>query len=70
MNSEDIVAEASKLPEEQRASIASRLLRGLQSVHHWVGDDEVEHRMREADQDPSVLMSFDEFVAGVNRHGS
>jgi uncharacterized Ntn-hydrolase superfamily protein len=38
MREEEIVAAASKLPEEARASIASRLIHGLESAKHWVGD--------------------------------
>ena len=67
---EDIAAEASKLPEEERASLASRLLHGLETPIYEVSDDEVARRMREADADPSVLVTFDELVAGLNRRGS
>ena len=69
MKVEEIVAEASKLPEEARASIASRLIHGLESANHWVSDEEVSQRRREAEEDPSVMLSMDEFVAGVKRNG-
>jgi hypothetical protein len=59
MQVEEIIMEASKLPEEARASIASRLIHSLDTVHHWVGDAEVFARQREAEEDPSVLISFD-----------
>jgi len=70
MQVEEIFKEASKLPEEQRASIASRLLHGLESPYHWVSDEEVANRIREAEEDPSVMISFDEFVDDVKRGGS
>ena len=70
MQVEEIVMEASKLPEEARASIASRLIHSLNSIHHWVSDEEVSARVREAENDPSSLISFDQFVSGIKRSGS
>ena len=70
MKVEDIVAEASKLPEEQRASIASRIIHSLEKPQHWVSDEEVAERMDEAERDPSVMISFAEFEAGIVRSGS
>lgn len=70
MHVEDIVKEASKLPEEARAAIASRLIHSLEAAHHWVSDEEVLDRIREAEENPSVLISFDEFVSGIKRSGS
>ena len=70
MHVEEIVKEASMLSEEERASIASRLIRSLDGVHHEVSDEEVSSRMREAEKDPSVMLSFDQFVRGIKRSGS
>ncbi len=70
MQAKDIVMEAFKLPEEARASIASQLIHSLGTAHHWVSDEEVSDRMREAEEDPSVLISFDQFVSGIKRSGS
>jgi hypothetical protein len=70
MKLEEIAAEASKLSEEERASLASRLLHGLETPVYWVSDEEVDRRMREADADPSVLITFDELVAGLRTRGS
>gem|GEM_PF-801384 len=70
MNLEEIVLEASKLPEEERASLASRLLHSLESPVYDVTDEEVRKRMEEADADPKVLLTFDELVAGLRRSGS
>ncbi|MBX3746287.1 MAG: addiction module protein [Verrucomicrobiae bacterium] len=70
MKLEEIAAEAYKLPEEERASLASRLLHSLESPVYEVTDEEVAHRMREADEDPTVLITFDELVAGLKRGGS
>jgi hypothetical protein len=70
MEVKEIVKEASKLSDEQRDSIASQLLHSLDVSHQYVSDEEVSRRMDEAEQDPSVLISFDEFVNGVQRSGS
>jgi len=70
MKLEEIVAEASKLSEEERASLASQLLHGLETPVYSVSDKEVRRRMLEADADPSVLITFDELVAGLRHRGS
>ena len=70
MKLEEIVAEASKLPEEERASLASQLLHGLETPVYCVSDEEVRGRMREADADPCVLITFDQLVAGLRRGGA
>ena len=66
MKLEEIAAEASKLCEEERASLASRLLRGLESPVYEVSDAEVSQRMREAEDDPDVWLTFDQLVSGLN----
>jgi hypothetical protein len=70
MKLEEIVAEASKLPEEERASLASQLLHSLETPVYSVSDKEVSRRMREADTDPSVLITFDELVIGLRGRGA
>ena len=70
MKLDEIVVEASKLSEEERASLASQLLHGLETPVYEVSDDEVRKRMREADDDPSTLITFDELVAGLRQRGS
>ena len=67
---EEIAAEASKLNEEDRASLASRLLHGLESPIYEVSDEEVSRRMEEAEKDPSVMITFDELVAGLKNRAS
>jgi hypothetical protein len=67
---EDIVKEASKLPEEARASIAARLIHGLEAGHHHVDDSEILERISQAEADPSLLLSLDQFVSGIKRSGS
>ena len=67
MKLEEIAKEAAKLPEEERASLASRLLHGLESPVYEVADEEVFRRMREAEEDPSVMISFDELISGLRR---
>lgn len=70
MKLEEILKEASKLPEEERASLASRLLHGLETAVYDVTDEEVMERMAEAESDPSALMTFDELVAGLKHRGN
>jgi hypothetical protein len=70
MKFEEIVAEASKLSEEERASLASQLLHGLETPVYSVSDEEVGRRIREAEGDPDVLITFDELVAGLRNRGS
>jgi hypothetical protein len=70
MKLDEIVIEASKLSEEDRASLASQLLHGLETPVYEVSDDEVERRVREANADPRVMITFDEFVAGLRHRGS
>ncbi len=65
MKLEEIATEASKLTEEERATLASRLLHGLESPVYQVTDAEVAQRMEEAERDPSVLITFDQLVAGL-----
>lgn len=67
MKLEEIADQAAKLPEEERASLASRLLHGLETPVYEVPDEEVFRRIREADADPSVLITFDKLVAGLRR---
>jgi hypothetical protein len=69
MKLEEIAKEAAQLPEEERAALASRLLHGLETPVYEVPDEEVLLRVREGDQDPTVLISFDEVVSGLRRHG-
>lgn len=70
MKLEEIVAEASKLSEEERASLASRLLHGLETPVYQVSDTEVLQRMREAENDPTVWLTFDQLVSGLKRRVS
>lgn len=70
MKLEEIAAEASKLSEEERASLASQLLHGLETPVYWVSDEEVGRRRQEAEEDANVLITFDELVAGLRQRGS
>lgn len=70
MQLEEIVKEASKLPEAQRAFIASRLLHDLESPYHGVSDEEVAERIGDTNENPDALISLDEFVKGVLRSGT
>ena len=69
MKLEEIAAEASKLSEEERASLAPQLLHGLEIPVYWVSDDEVGRRMQEAEADPGVLLIFDEVPAHLATQG-
>ncbi|RYD46406.1 MAG: hypothetical protein EOP85_07480 [Verrucomicrobiaceae bacterium] len=67
MKLEQIATEAEKLPEEERAALASRLLHGLESPVYEVTDEDIRERMREAGNDPAVWITFDQLVSGLNR---
>jgi hypothetical protein len=70
MKLEEIAAEAAKLSEEERASLASQLLHGLETPVYEVSDEEVTRRRQEAESDPSVMLTFHELVAGLRHRGS
>jgi hypothetical protein len=70
MKLEEIESETAKLSEEERAALASRLLRSLESPVYEVSDQEVDARRREAEADPSVWITFDELVAGLKHRGA
>jgi len=66
MKLEELTVEAAKLSEKDRAVLASQLLQGLETSSYQVSDDEVVRRMREAEQDPNVMITFDQLVSGIN----
>lgn len=65
MDLEEITREAAILPEAQRAWLAARLLRGMDRLTYKVSDEEVLRRMREADENPEVMITLDQFVSGL-----
>lgn len=70
MKLEEIVSEASKLSEEERASLASQLLHGLETPVYSVSDEEVRRRMHEAEADSTAMITFDQLVGGLRQRGS
>lgn len=66
----EIEKEAEALTEEQRASLASRLLHGLKTPEYDVSDEEVLQRQKEADADEKCLITFDELVSGLSQYGT
>lgn len=70
MKLEEIAAAASKLTEEERASLASRLLHGLESPSYQVPDGEISDRMAEAEKNTTVWLTFDQLVSGLKRRGA
>lgn len=65
MKLEELTAEAAKLSEDERASLAARLLHGLEKPHHGVSDEEVLSRVREGDANAEVMITFDQLVSGL-----
>ena len=65
----EIVRQAAMLPEKQRALLASRLLHGLETPVYDVSDEEVFRRIREAEADPTVLITFEELASGLHLRG-
>jgi hypothetical protein len=70
MKLQEIAVEASKLTEEERAALASQLLHSLESPVYRVTDEELSLRMREAEEDPGVWITFDELATGLRRRGN
>ncbi len=65
MKLDELSAEADKLSEDERASLAARLLHGLEKPHYSVSDEEVLSRVREAEANPEVMITFDQLVSGL-----
>lgn len=70
MKLEELAAEAALLDEESRASLASRLLRSLTPPTSEIPDSVVVQRMREADDDPSVMLNHEQFLSGIKHGGN
>jgi hypothetical protein len=70
MKLEELSAEAAKLPEDERASLAARLLHGLEKPHYSVSDEEVLDRVRDAEETPEVMITFDQLVSGLRFRAS
>lgn len=70
MKLQEIAVEAAKLSEEERASLASQLLHGLETPIYEVSDEEVADRVREAEANPNVMITFHELVASLKHRGS
>lgn len=70
MKLEELSAEAAKLSEDERASLAARLLHGLEKPHYTVSDEEVLRRVREADENPEVMITFEQLVSGLRFRAS
>lgn len=69
MNHSHIHAEAMKLPEEERASLAAELLGSLPSVlaDFDDGSEEARRRIDEMKRDPSVRRSWDQIKSDLGR---
>jgi hypothetical protein len=70
MKLDELADEAAKLPEEERAALASLLIHGLETPVYDVSDQEVFQRIREAEEDPAVMITFDELVSGLRKRGT
>lgn len=66
----ELVTEASLLTEEERASLASSLLHGLQTPVYEVSDEEVLERIREAESNSAVWFTFDQIASGLKRRAN
>ena len=66
----EIASEAARLDEESRASLASQMLRSLPPPDHPIADEEVFQRMREAEEDPGVMIGHEELISGIHGRGS
>lgn len=64
---EEIISNASRLTEKERAEIATAMIETLpQDLSYDVADGEVARRRRELESGEDVEISFDELRAGLN----
>jgi hypothetical protein len=66
----EIASAAAKLTEEERVSLASQLLHGLETPVYDVADEEVVQRIRETEADPAALITFHQLVCGLKHRGT
>ena len=62
---DEIIAKASELADNDRATIAARLIEGLPAPSYDVSDEEVEKRRRELESGAVEDISLDELKAGL-----
>ena len=67
MGISEIEREALALPDQDRASLAAKLLKTLPPPETDVSDEEVEQRERELDSGEIKAIPHEEFVRGVRR---
>lgn len=70
MKLDELSAEAEKLSEDERASLAARLLHGLEKPHYSISDQEVLNRVLEAEENPEMMITFDQLVSGLRFRAS
>ena len=70
MKPDEIAREASLLSEEERASLVAVLLHGLKDPVYEVTDEEVSERVREAEENPSVLITLEELIGDLKYCGN
>lgn len=70
MKVDELSAEAEKLSEDERASLEARLLHGLEKPHYSISDQEVLNRVLEAEENPEVMITFDQLVSGLRFRAS
>ncbi|MEN8694538.1 MAG: addiction module protein [Akkermansiaceae bacterium] len=63
----DVRRAASELSEPERAELAAYLLGSLETVHHWVDDDELMRRSAELDSGEVKGLTREEFNQACGR---
>ena len=63
----EISREATSLPQEERASLVTLLLETLDPPSYDVSDEEVLRRREEAENDPSVMITYEELKSQLGR---
>lgn len=63
----EIAKEASSLSEEERASLATALLGSLGLPNYDISDEEVARRRLEAENDPNVMISYEELKSRLGK---
>lgn len=69
MDLKELVIKAKQLDDDSRASLASIMLKSLPHSEYGVSDEEVSHRISEAETNPDVMISHKELMANIDRYG-
>lgn len=70
MTVDQIREHAVELSDMEKGQLASDSLASMAPSKYDVSDEEVLQRVREAEEDPTIMITHDELISGINRRGS